>query len=178
MSGKTIRETLAALGVIASLIFVGFEIQQSNVQARAAAFQAVGIAQAEFHEAIAFDDRLSILWAEHNSPARLQQWTDADWAKYFRSIVSYARLLETAQIQVLEGVLPADAMERLGYARANEFLQIWSAFACVWPRVRNFVGASLRDLVEEVPEADRFDCSQVDLSALFSGATGGVDSER
>jgi hypothetical protein len=86
--------------------------------------------------------------------------------------------LETVQIQVQERVLPEDAMARLGFARANEFLQIWSAFTCVWPRVRNFVGTSLRDHIEEVPEADRFDCVQIDLSALFSGATGGVNVER
>ena len=30
MSGKAIRETLAALGVIASMVFVGVEIQQNT----------------------------------------------------------------------------------------------------------------------------------------------------
>ena len=49
MSGKAGRETLGMLGVIASMIFVGFEIRQSNVQARAAAYQAIGVATAEFH---------------------------------------------------------------------------------------------------------------------------------
>ena len=174
MSGKAWKETLAALGVIASLVFVGWEIRQNTQQARAEAFQAVGIAAAEFHQAIAFDERLSVLWAEHNNPVRLQEWTEADWATYFRSIVGYARLLETVQIQVLEDVLPDDGLERLGFARANEFLQIWGGFACVWPRVQNFVGESVYDLIEEVPQADRFACP-ADLAALFSGATGGVD---
>ena len=32
MSGKALRETLTALGVIASMAFVGWEIRQSNVQ--------------------------------------------------------------------------------------------------------------------------------------------------
>ena len=50
MSGKAIRETLAALGVIASMVFVGMEIRTSNVQARAAAYQAIGIATAEWHD--------------------------------------------------------------------------------------------------------------------------------
>lgn len=39
MSGKTIRETLGFLGVIASLIFVGLEIHQNTLAARAAAIQ-------------------------------------------------------------------------------------------------------------------------------------------
>ena len=36
MSGKAIRETLAALGVIASMVFVGLEIRQNTALARAA----------------------------------------------------------------------------------------------------------------------------------------------
>ena len=37
MSGKAVRETLAALGVIASLVFVGVEIQQNTAVARSQA---------------------------------------------------------------------------------------------------------------------------------------------
>lgn len=178
MSGKAIRETLAALGVIASLVFVGYEVQQSNVQARATAFQAMGVAQAEFHEAIAADDRLSVLYAEHGNPDRLRQWTQSDWAKYFRSIVGYVRLMETVQIQVEQRILPPDAMVRLGYVRGNQFLEIWPAFACVWPRVRNFVGESLRAYIEEVPELDRYDCRDIDLSQLLAGGAGAVEVQR
>ncbi len=46
MSKKAIRETLAVLGVVASLIFVGYEIRQNTIAARAAAYQAIGIATA------------------------------------------------------------------------------------------------------------------------------------
>ncbi len=179
MSGKAIRETLAALGVIASMVFVGMEIRQSNVQARAAAFQAMGIANAQLAQEIAADDRLSVLWAEHNNPDRLEEWTQTDWAKYFRSIISFARLTETVHIQVEQGVLPPDALERLGYLSANEYLGSWAAFTCVWPRVVNSVGQSLRAYVEQVPVADRYDCSHIDLSQLLAGgATVGVDIER
>jgi len=37
MSGRAVRETLAALGVIASLVFVGAEIRQNTTVARATA---------------------------------------------------------------------------------------------------------------------------------------------
>ena len=46
MSSKAIREALAALGVIASLLFVGFEIRQNTMVARASAYQAIGVATA------------------------------------------------------------------------------------------------------------------------------------
>ncbi|UCC24384.1 MAG: hypothetical protein JSU98_11680 [Gemmatimonadales bacterium] len=39
MTGKTARETLGTLGVIASLVFVGLEIQQNTQAVRAAAIQ-------------------------------------------------------------------------------------------------------------------------------------------
>ena len=42
MSKKAIPETLAALGVIASLVFVGLEVRQNTVSARAAAYQDMG----------------------------------------------------------------------------------------------------------------------------------------
>ena len=41
MSGKAARETLAALGMIASMVFVGLEIQQNNQLARGQARQAL-----------------------------------------------------------------------------------------------------------------------------------------
>jgi len=41
MSGKAVRETLAALGVIASLVFVGFEIRQNTSATRSATQNAI-----------------------------------------------------------------------------------------------------------------------------------------
>jgi hypothetical protein len=42
-------QTLDDLHVVASLVFVGLQIRQSNVQARAAAYQAIGIATSQYH---------------------------------------------------------------------------------------------------------------------------------
>ena len=52
MSEKTIGEIRAALGVIGSMVFVVIQIRASNVQARAAAYQAIGIATSEFHRSL------------------------------------------------------------------------------------------------------------------------------
>lgn len=165
MSGKAVRETLAALGVIASMVFVGWEIRQNNRFAEAAAYQAIGIATADFYHAIAMDDRLSVLWDESNggAPNALAAWTQADWAKYRSTMWSTVRMTETVQLQVERGVLQADAMERLGYEDVNEYLETWPAFACVWPSIRDNVGEALRSVVEEVPVANRYDCDHLDL---------------
>jgi len=44
MLSKTVRETLAVVGVIGSMAFVGMQIRESNIQARASAYAAIGIA--------------------------------------------------------------------------------------------------------------------------------------
>ena len=55
MSTKAIRETLAALGLIASLLFVGFEIRQNTIAARASAYQSIGVATAAAFVSAAHD---------------------------------------------------------------------------------------------------------------------------
>ena len=46
MSDKGVRETLAAVGVIGSMLFVGWEIRQNTMVARAAAYQEIGFTAA------------------------------------------------------------------------------------------------------------------------------------
>jgi hypothetical protein len=48
MLSKSLRETLAVVGVIGSMAFVGMQIRESNIQARAAAYSAIGIATSDF----------------------------------------------------------------------------------------------------------------------------------
>ena len=52
MSGKAIRETLAALGVISSMVFVGLEIRQNTSVARMAAAQTFTQQQLDLNQVI------------------------------------------------------------------------------------------------------------------------------
>jgi len=73
-------------------------------------------------------------------------------------------MLETILLQVEQGLLPPDTMVRLGY----DWGPALSApdFACLWPELGEHLGASVRQLIEDItPEADRFVC-QVDLKKL------------
>ncbi len=162
MSGKAIRETLGFLAVIASMVFVGLEIRASNTQARAAAYQAIGIATSEFHQA--FDDRLNRLYSESLYDQSVERWTLADWDRYDRSITADFRMLETILLQIEQGLLLPDAMQRLGY-NWGPVLAI-PAIACLWPSISQGVGESVRGLIEAgTPVGDRFDC-QVDIEAI------------
>lgn len=162
VSGTTVRESIAVLGVIISLAFVGLQIRESNIQARAAAYQAIGIATSEFHRS--FDARLNRLNTESDYPEAVRHWSLADWEAMERMTTADLRMLETILLQVDQGLLPADATTRLGYnwgpALANP------AFACMWPDLRTGVGASVRRFIEENSPPDKRVACNVDLKAL------------
>ncbi|HZX89948.1 MAG TPA: hypothetical protein VFE67_04830 [Rudaea sp.] len=162
MLSKTVRETLAVVGVIGSMAFVGMQIRESNIQARASAYAAIGIATSEFHRS--FDARLNRLATESEYPEAVRKWTLADWESLQRIYTADLRMFETIMLQVEQGLLPADAMVRLGYN--------WGAvlkspgMACLWLELQTQVGPSVRKAIEDsTPKADRFAC-QVDLQAL------------
>ena len=159
---RLLGETIAALGVIASMVFVGLQIRMSNIQARAAAYAAIGIATSEFHRA--FDARLNRLWTESEYPEAVQRWTLADWESTERTATADLRMLETILLQVEQGLLPADATARLGYNWGAVLGN--PAYACLWPELRTQVGPSVRKHVEDsTSERERFVC-RIDLQAL------------
>lgn len=172
---RLLREALAILGVILSLAFVGWQIRESNRQARAAAYQAIGIATSEFHRS--FDAHLNRLETESDYAEAVKRWTLADWEAFERITIADLRMLETVLLEVDQGQLPADAVKRLGYnwgpALANP------AFACAWPDLKPGVGESLRRYIEETTPPDKRYTCKVDLkglrdaTVLHGGATDG-----
>ena len=160
---KNIFEVVGLVAIVASLIFLGLEIRQANLQAKAAAFQAIGIATAEWHYGI--DDRVNRLLTEANYPEAIERWTLADWERYRRVQLSGARLLETLLLQVEQGLLDVDALNSLGYTLEEHPEVNTPAYRCLWPDIRDFVGDSLRSVVEKSFQANPFDC-QIDIQAL------------
>ena len=135
MSGKAIRETLAALGVIASMVFVGLEIKQSNVQARAAAFQEIGLATSDAWRTMAFDREANGLMLMAFDSSRWGEMDETDWQQMSSLLTSVMRLWETLYLQVEEGLLPEDAMQRLGYA-IDPHVYFQDSFDRLWEEVR------------------------------------------
>ena len=157
MSGKAIGEALAALGVIASMIFVGLEIRQSNAQAqaaaRAAAYQAIGVATAESFDSWAHDPEL--FETRYKGAAAMDS---TDWQRWALKVTVFARLGETVLLQVEQGILPPDAMDRLGYRGWKEIFNV-PKYACVWPLIRPGASASFREFVEGGQDPNAIDCS-------------------
>ena len=154
MMRLSIGETLAAVGVIASLIFVAMEIKQNTIASRAAAYQAIGLAAASSLDDMAHDRELfENVFAK--APADMDQ---IDWWQFNRLMSSRARLCETLLLQVIEGALPEDAMDRLGCNGWRTILDDPKT-ACVWPPMRRWVGTAFREFVEEGRDPELIDCS-------------------
>ena len=154
---KNIFEAVGLVAIVASLIFLGLEIRQSNVQARAAAYQAIGIATAAAFDSLAHDREFLIL-AQKAADAM----DKADWGQYAAKMTVFARLGETVLLQVEQGLLPPDAMERLGYRGWTGIFEDPKG-ACTWPLIRPGVSSSFREFVEEAKNVDAIDCSSFDI---------------
>ena len=107
---KNIFEAVGLVAIVASLIFLGLEIRQSNVQARASAYQAIGIAIAAAFDSAAHDRQFVVL-----NQKSLDAMDKADWGQFLAKMTGIARLGETVLLQVEQGLLPPDAFERLGF---------------------------------------------------------------
>ena len=158
-------ELVGIFGILVSLIFVGIELRNSNVQARAAAFQAIGIATSEFHQSM--DDRLNLLYEQAFDVEALKTWSYADWLAVDRRLRADLRLFETALLQVEQGLLGEETIVNLGFsAFGDSFLSI-PAIACLWPRLSQGpgkVGPQVRAWIENgSPPGERANCP-VELS--------------
>ena len=162
MDKKSVGRFLGAASVVVSLLFVGFEIRQNNRLARAAAYQSIGIATAEAWIDMARDERaLEILFV-----TPLDSLDEGDWAGVLVEWTGWVRLLETLLLQIEQGILPPDAVQRLGFVWASESLAE-PQFACVWPLIRRDVSPSVISFVEEKHQPDQFDCSEYRLPARW-----------
>ncbi len=156
MPGKNRKEVIEMLGVIAvvaSLVFVGYEIRQNTIAARASAYQTIGVATAEAFNSSAHD--LRYLETLQKQPEDL---TDIEWAQKIAKSTVYARICETVLLQVEQGLLPEDAMERLG-CRGWKSTAEEQWMVCAWREVRRWTSDAFRDYVEDSQDFSSVDCS-------------------
>jgi len=158
MSTKALGEILAAIGLIASLLFVGYEIRQNTISARASAYQAIGVATAAAFDSQTHDRQFLVIGQK-----TAESMDALDWAQYVSKMTVFARLGETVLLQVEQNLLPADAMVRLGYGGWTRIFGDPKA-ACAWNLIRPGVSNSFREYVEvSQGEPNTFDCSVFDI---------------
>ena len=154
---KDLIEFVGVVAVVASLVFVGYEIRQNTVAARAAAYQAIGVATAAAFDNWAHDRQLLEVYQKS-----ADNMDEMDWVQYATKMNVYARLGETVLLQVEQGLLPLDAMERLGYRGWMEIFEDPKT-ACIWPLIRQQVSTSFREFVEKTRKANSIDCTSFDI---------------
>ncbi len=118
MSGKAIRETLAALGVIASMVFVGLEIRQNTTVARAATRQALTETATAWAMAMATDPDLLALYDTRFNPTSALAPGDHR-AGY--AMVTNLWTLENVFLQVREGIADESLFASYGWRGRTEF---------------------------------------------------------
>ena len=163
-------EITASIAVVVTLVVLVAEVrgntealQQSNVHAKAAAYQAIGIATQQYF--LNRDARVIRLYTEADHPEALSRWTLGDWEVYSNDMLSGLRMMETVQLQVEQELLEREAMESLGYSLDDHQAIATPGFVCLWPTIRGAVGSSLRDLIERSVQEFGVEC-QIDVQSL------------
>jgi hypothetical protein len=104
-------ELVAALGVILSLVFVGFEIRQNTAAVRAQTRQDLTTTSADFLMSMATSD-IGDLWFRWANGAEL---SDSEWNGLRLALITGVRNLENIYLQHLEGVIDQSALDGYGW---------------------------------------------------------------
>ena len=135
MSGKAVRETLAALGVIASMVFVGWEIRQNTSATRSATQNAIYDAgrQGTF-AVIANAPLVEVIVAVENDPSLLDTLDGTVEGRILQGFwIARLNEMENAYLHHREGTLGEEAWAGWqGYiveqASRRPFRHYWNLF--------------------------------------------------
>ena len=115
-----VSEFAGALGVIATLIFVGTEIQQNTEAIRTSTVQAIADQDTTINLTYATDDRLAeLVVLTFEDPEAYKDGTKMSLADRLRlgmALRSALRRVENVYLHVQAGVLEPQALDRIGYA--------------------------------------------------------------
>lgn len=128
---------LAPLGVIASLLFVGLELQQNTAAMRAETRQGLADRNAETIYSVAENPELARAWALRWQRDTLagQTLTMTDSAQANWAMWGMLRMVEHAYLQVEEGALPESSLNGYGFRANNNFET--PQFASFWRGIRH-----------------------------------------
>lgn len=111
-----IGEILGALAVFASLMYLAAQIRGQNKQARASAFQEIGIGTAAGWSVLAQHRELSdALWGAASKKGAYLDLSESDKGMIRAQLLSWIRLGESLYLQIQQELLDEAAMDTLGY---------------------------------------------------------------
>ena len=104
----SIPNLLSAVAVALSLIFVGFEIRQNTDAQRSAAIAAIADQRIQLNTATWMDDRMPGLILRLREGAVAADFTPDETARVRLWLITYLRIQESANRQVVVGVIGED----------------------------------------------------------------------
>lgn len=128
-----IEQTIAVIGVIVSLLFVGYEIRQNTQVARAAAVQATSDQIMEWQNAAAHDEEWLRVITFLRSGGSFGDLSDLDKQRYQWVVNPTVRIMENRYRQMQLGVIDPEDMGAVGgtsnpyWFRSPHFLAWWQA---------------------------------------------------
>ena len=130
-------EAVAAAGVFLGLVFVGWEIRQNTLAARASAYQAMGTAASSIWLALGSDPERAGLWLrlhEIEISDSLDRYSEDDIDMLVVLLTGVLRQFETTWRQVQLGLLAPEALASFGWNSHNR--PSTANLRYLWPRVK------------------------------------------
>jgi hypothetical protein len=143
-------EVVAAVGVFLGLLFVGWEIRQNTLAARATAYQAMGGAVSSMWLDAAADPGRARVWLRFHeveiaeSPDR---YSDEDIDQMIVQMIGALRQFETTWRQVQLGLLAAQALAEFGWNTDNRPGP--ANLKYLWPRMKPHMSPDFAAVVED-----------------------------
>ena len=125
-------ELVGAVGVIASLVFVGFEVRQNTAAVRGATYQSIADASLEQVRWFADNEHLLALRARSEDGALAADFTREENLLMGSDYVMTIRRIENIYVQVREGLVEAEAILRFRpseeYFESPYFREFWTTW--------------------------------------------------
>jgi hypothetical protein len=136
MSGRTIREVLAALGVIGSLVFVGLELRQNTAAVQGATLQAISDSYTGFLHTNSLDPEYREVERLVFRGALMADLTDEQNHLIATNVIAWVGMLENMFVQNRLGLVSDLVFEGYGWNRRFHqtpyFREWWELFAHAW----------------------------------------------
>jgi len=147
---KVIQQGLAALGVVFSLLFVGYEIRQNTAAVRGATMQSMSDAHSEFMLAMSLDQDFADVVLRVFSGASTQDLAPHETLQMNMNLVGWVGMLENTYLQHRLGLVSDVVFESYGWNNAihqTTYFGTWwtgSSLLFVSPEFKSFFESRVR----------------------------------
>ena len=130
--GQTVS-VLANIGVIAGILFLGFEIRQNTLISRGAAVQSIAEQVNDWQVEMASNENWIRIQVFLNSGGKYAELSEEDRVRYLYVVTPTVRIMENRYRQVQLGIIDSSELE-VGGGKANtywyrsaHFIEFWRA---------------------------------------------------